>query len=189
MKSLYNLTKAQLSATELLAYMMEDKDECDFKNLDLTLSEVDEISPDLKEFDQWLSKQKVTRKVTYLAVHCTASQPEAKVASIVKHWKSLGWKKPGYHILIAADGSYTVLSDFNDPTNGVLNYNHNTIHISYIGGINKAGKPFDSRTDAQKKTLKYIVGKVSSKYKLEVKGHRDFEGVRKACPSFEIKNL
>jgi N-acetylmuramoyl-L-alanine amidase len=91
--------------------------------------------------------------------------------------------------LILADGKAERLSDDEQPTNGVENYNAHAIHISYMGGVDKDGKtPKDTRTAAQKETMEQLIKEYMLKYpKAQILGHRDFPKVAKACPSFEVK--
>lgn len=188
---IYNIDKNNRIA--YLKFILEDFEEVDFPletmtHLNSYLGELKEISIDYTYFDEWLSKQRVKRELDYLVIHTTATIQTAKVSSIVSYWKNnLKWSRPGYHILIKPDGSYSILFDLEYATNGVYGYNQNSIHISYIGGIDENGKPIDNRTDEQKVTLKYISDKLITKYKLEMKGHRDFPKVNKTCPCFDVK--
>lgn len=128
------------------------------------------------------------RLIKYCVLHCTATQPEASVEAIKNYWKSIGWKKPGYHILIDQNGIPHYLAPFDQITNGVKGYNLESIHISYIGGIDRDGKPKDTRTPQQKATILKCI-KEALEYvgrKLIIQGHRDF-GVNKACPCFNAK--
>jgi N-acetylmuramoyl-L-alanine amidase len=131
------------------------------------------------------------RAIKYIAIHCTASQPTATVAAIQRYWKDhLGWKAPGYHLLIEANGTIHRLLDFNLISNGVRGFNKETIHISYIGGITKQGKPIDNRTDAQKKAILLCIKEAiewSDNKKPIIQGHRDFPDAKKACPCFDAK--
>ena len=129
------------------------------------------------------------RKIDFIVIHCTATAPEAKVENIVKYWKQqLGWKNPGYHYIVRRDGEIVQLLDEALVSNGVKNYNHNSVHISYIGGVDKKLKPFDNRTDEQKRALYNKVMELSKKYPTaKIQGHCDFPGVIKACPSFNVK--
>jgi len=126
------------------------------------------------------------RDIKYIVFHCTATEQTAKVESIVKYWKErLGWKSPGYHFIIEANGDVTQLQHLDRNSNGVRGYNSNSIHISYIGG-----KDEDDRTPqqiiAQKSILKTLLGTYPN---AEVMGHRDFKGVSKSCPRFNAKDL
>jgi N-acetylmuramoyl-L-alanine amidase len=98
------------------------------------------------------------------------------------------WKSPGYHYIIKDDGEAVQLLDESLVSNGVAGFNHNSIHISYIGGIDNKGYPVDNRSDFQKVTTMHMLYKLKAKYPTaEIKGHRDFPGVKKACPSFDVK--
>lgn len=129
------------------------------------------------------------REIKYLVVHCTATSQGAKVSSIINYWKNnLGWKSPGYHILIEPNGTKNRLQNDNLSTNGVKNYNYCSLHVSYIGGVGEHGKPSDNRTNEQKIALLEVLKEWKAKYpEAIIQGHRDFNGVVKACPSFDAK--
>lgn len=129
------------------------------------------------------------RKIDYIVIHCTAGHKNQTVESI-KHWwhshpKGPKWKNVGYHYLVLGDGSIVKLADLNTVTNGVGGFNSNSIHIAYTGGIQ-----FDDRTEAQKAAILdcifMAIGECAKHgYKPKIQGHRDFPGVRKACPQFD----
>jgi N-acetylmuramoyl-L-alanine amidase len=129
------------------------------------------------------------RDIKYIVVHCTATQPDTKIESIQRFWQEqLGWKNPGYHYIIKRNGDVVRLQPDNLIANGVAGNNRNAIHISYIGGVDKENKPIDNRTDAQKHALFSKLVALSEKYtNAIIKGHRDFPGVTKACPSFDVR--
>lgn len=133
------------------------------------------------------------RKINYIAIHCTATPQTTKISSILNYWRNvLGWKRVGYHFIVEADGKITQLSDISLPTNGVAGFNANSIHISYIGGVDKAGKPIDNRTDAQKKAMLDLLIRLRKQiFDLQksfpiIQGHYQF-GANKACPCFDAK--
>lgn len=130
------------------------------------------------------------RKVNHIVIHCTATQPNAKVESIKRYWREkMGWKSPGYHFIIEANGSITQLQEVSLQTNGVKGHNKDSVHISYIGGIDKAGKPKDTRTPEQIASMIALIKMLKEIYPdADVLGHRDFPGVKKACPSFDVKS-
>lgn len=129
------------------------------------------------------------RNINYIAIHCTATQPEASIASIQNYWKNnLGWKNPGYHYIIDRFGNVVNLLPIELVSNGVQGYNSQTINISYVGGIDKNGKPKDTRTEAQKQSILKLLKELRIKFpKAKIQGHRDFPNVKKACPSFDAK--
>lgn len=130
------------------------------------------------------------RDIKYIVLHCTATQPHATVEAIQNYWKNnLGWKDPGYHYIISANGGVKQLAGEDQVTNGVKGYNSVSIHISYIGGIDKAGIPEDTRTKQQIEAQIKLLKTLRAKYpKAIIQGHRDFPGVKKACPSFDVKS-
>lgn len=130
------------------------------------------------------------RTIKYIAIHCTATPQSATIDSIRNYWKNvLKWKQPGYHYIVKPDGSIVNLLDIDKISNGVKGYNHETINISYIGGIDEAsGNPKDTRTDAQKVAIKNLLIQLRAKFPHAIiQGHRDFPNVKKACPSFDAK--
>jgi N-acetylmuramoyl-L-alanine amidase len=145
----------------------------------------------------------MARRIDFIVLHCTASQPTETVERIQQYWREkLGWKTPGYHRIIRADGSIAELLDYEKISNGVRGYNAHAIHISYIGGIDRKGKPKDTRTALQLASMAKLVEELKAKYpNAIVKGHRDFPVVKdmdnipphtaspkvaKACPSFNV---
>ena len=129
------------------------------------------------------------RDIKYIVVHCTATPPDTKIESIQRYWKEqLGWKNPGYHYIIKRNGEIVKINDEENISNGVKGYNKNSIHISYIGGVDKNNNPIDNRTDAQKHVMFNKLVALSEKYPgATILGHRDFPGVTKLCPSFDVK--
>ena len=128
------------------------------------------------------------RNVKYIVLHCTATPQNTTISSIQNYWrKVLGWRNPGYHFIIKADGEAVQLLPINEVANGVKGYNSESIHISYIGGVDPSGKPRDTRTVQQEATTLALLHDLKKKYpNAQIKGHRDFPGVNKACPSFEV---
>ena len=131
----------------------------------------------------------MARAITNIVIHTTATAQSAKVESITSYWRnSLGWKSPGYHKIIEANGNVVTLAPDEAVTNGVAGYNSNSLHVSYIGGIDSKGGAIDNRTEAQKKAMAAVVAAWKVKYpNAMVLGHRDFPNVRKACPCFDAK--
>ena len=140
-----------------------------------------------EELRQYLRTCVISRKITHLFIHCTATQQTATVSSIQNYWRNvLGWKNPGYNIMLPKEG-FTVLADFNTICNGVRGYNSHGIHISYIGGIDSNGKPIDNRTVSQKRLIEIFVEEMVERFPdIKVVGHN--EASKKACPCFKVEN-
>jgi N-acetylmuramoyl-L-alanine amidase len=130
------------------------------------------------------------RKINFIVIHCTATQPSATVESIKHYWREVkGWKDvPGYHYLVKPDGEIITLLDESKNSYGVYAHNSECISISYIGGIDKTRKPKDTRTRIQETAMFDKIVELTERYpQAKVVGHRDFPGVNKACPSFDVK--
>ena len=143
----------------------------------------------------------MSRNIKWLVVHCTASPQTQKVESILHYWKvALGWKSPGYHVLVEPDGTAHELLPIEEVSNGVKGFNSSIINISYIGGVDKEGKAVDNRTPEQKTTILRYLKKWKKMFpKAVIQGHRDFSPDKngngridpweriKECPSFDAK--
>ena len=142
-----------------------------------------------RDFNGKIDFETGDRRIDYIVIHCTATPQNTKVESIIRYWKYvLGWEYPGYHVIIDKDGEATQLLDMSIPSNGVKGYNENSVHISYIGGVDENNKPIDNRTNVQKLRMEGIVWYLKYFYpEAEVLGHRDFPGVKKDCPCFDVK--
>lgn len=140
------------------------------------------------------------RDIRYIVVHCTASNQERTYKDILKEFKLKGWRNPGYHYIIEADGALHKVLEDGEVANGVKEHNANSMHVAYIGGIDSKGKPLDNRTPGQKATLRRVLEYLHGKYpSARILGHRDFSPDKngngivdpwervKACPCFEVK--
>lgn len=129
------------------------------------------------------------RDINYIVVHCTATQPEADIEAIKRYWKNhLGWSAPGYHYMIKPSGEIVHLLPTEQVSNGVAGFNSVCVNVAYIGGIDQNGAPKDTRTAAQKEALGRLLSNLKDTYPTaNICGHRDFKGVKKACPSFDAK--
>lgn len=127
------------------------------------------------------------RPIENIVLHCTATSQKATVQSIQKYWKEkMKWKVPGYHFLITPDGTIHELLSIEIPSNGVAGHNSKSIHVSYIGGVDKDQKGIDNRTPEQKKAMEAKVKELKAKFpNARVLGHRDFPNVHKECPCFD----
>lgn len=129
------------------------------------------------------------RKITHIVLHCTATATNAKVSAIQNYWRNnLKWRDPGYHYMIEYDGTVHNLHPEDKPSNGVAGHNANSIHISYIGGV-EGTKAKDTRSPQQIAAQVALLKKLKQKYPTAIiLGHRDFPGVKKDCPSFDVKS-
>ena len=127
----------------------------------------------------------------YLTIHCAAT-PEGRdnSAEEIKTWDIARFGQPSYHIVIELDGD--AVRHLQDDQRGahVAKANTGNIGICYVGGtesLSAGGDPKDTRTPAQKATLRRLVNEYRAKYPgIVIRGHRDWPGVNKACPSFDV---
>lgn len=141
------------------------------------------------------------RKVNFIVLHCTGGPQNQTLASIQAHWRNvLRWRNPGYHRLVAANGTVHQLADYNTISNGVEGHNRDAIHLSYTGGVDDRGRIVDTRTTAQRKALEQLVYECHQMHpEAAIVGHRDFSPDKnrngiiepsewtKACPSFSVQ--
>lgn len=114
------------------------------------------------------------RGIKRIFVHCTAGSQRQTVADLQAEFKRKGWKNPGYHYVIQADGTVKQLLGEQFVSNGVKGYNSTSVNVAYMGGIDADGKAVDNRTDAQKASLLTLLKELKGRYpKAEILGHRD----------------
>jgi N-acetylmuramoyl-L-alanine amidase len=129
---------------------------------------------------------------SHLVVHCSATKAHQDFGvDDIREWhvKDNGWLDVGYNFVIKRDGVIERGRPAMAVGSGVAGYNSHSLHVCLIGGIDNDGNAEDNFTDAQRKSLAFLLASLN-KYvapKAEVCGHRDFPGVQKACPSFDAK--
>ena len=135
--------------------------------------------------------KKSTRKINWLVIHCTATNPIYDFsAKDINAWhKKLGWAEIGYNYVIRLDGTIENGRCVNKVPSHVKGYNSNSIGISYVGGVDANQKAKDTRTKEQKAALLDLLKELRVLYPTaKIQGHKDFPNVAKACPSFDAKN-
>lgn len=152
------------------------------------------------------------RNINNIVIHCTAGFANAEAVQDYftrpRSKGGRGWKTGGYHRIIETDGTIKKMYDFSKVTNGVKGFNDDTIHISYVGGVDKdnVNKAVDTRTPQQKVAIAACIIEAIDWCKnqgqditkdLGIVGHRDYSkdnnsnGVIepweriKECPSFD----
>lgn len=134
------------------------------------------------------------RKVTqFIIVHCSATGENQDIGAYeIDRWhRAKGWAGIGYHFVIRRDGQIEI----GRPQEGIgahcEGYNSTSIGVCLVGGVdaNDINKAVNNFTPAQFATLKTLLEKLFKDYpKAALRGHRDIPGVRKACPSFDVRN-
>ncbi len=128
------------------------------------------------------------RTIDKIIIHCSAT-PEGRAVTVeeIDRWhKERGFDSIGYHYVIYLDGSIHPGRPIEKVGAHCVNQNKNSIGICYIGGLTKDGKiPKDTRTDAQRKTIRSLIAELKVQYPTAtVHGHCEFAA--KACPCFNV---
>ena len=131
-------------------------------------------------------------KVKEIILHCSATK-EGKDFSLkdIERWhKERGFRKIGYHYVIDRDGTIEKGRKENEMGSHCFGHNNDSIGICYIGGLDTKGKPKDTRTTEQKKSLMELVVDIMSRYNLTIQDvHCHNEYANKECPCFTIDSF
>jgi len=132
------------------------------------------------------------RDIDFLVVHCAATKAKMDVGvKEIKKWHlDRGWADIGYHYVIRRNGE--IEKGRPDEVTGahVAGHNKNSLGICLVGGIDDEGHAEPNFTEEQFNTLESLLDELLVKYDLmedSILGHRDFPGVGKACPSFNVR--
>ena len=149
------------------------------------------------------------QNIDAIVIHCSATRAGQNVhaADIDKWHKERGFAMIGYNFVIDIDGTVEAGRPLTRDgahcntagTSGAA-YNKHSIGICYIGGLDRNGKPADTRTPEQKLSLANLVYKLIDEYPIvEVIGHRDASPDKnkdgkitpnewiKQCPCFDVR--
>ena len=129
------------------------------------------------------------RTVSLIIVHCSANKAGSalRTEDIDRYHRSLGWKCCGYHFFLTQRGE----EGGGRREEGVGGHSRPQQHqkrgICYIGGLDDGGTtPKDTRTEAQKATLRKLIEQLHQRYpKALIVGHHDLNP-QKACPCFHV---
>lgn len=131
-------------------------------------------------------------KPTEIILHCSATKEgkDFTVADIDRWHKARGFRKVGYQYIIYRDGSIHTGREDNEAGAHCIGHNAKAIGICYIGGVDKDGRPKDTRTPQQRESMIMLVKDLMAKYNIPLSnifGHYQFQN--KACPSFKIEKF
>lgn len=126
-----------------------------------------------------------TRQVNEIILHCSATKDGQDFsADDIRRWHlERGFNDIGYHFVIRLDGTIEQGRDINLTGAHCLNHNRRSIGVCYIGGLDRAGRPADTRTPAQRLALPALLRRLRHHHPTAtIHGHREFAA--KACPCF-----
>lgn len=129
------------------------------------------------------------KETKYIAVHCSATPPSMDIGEDeLRRWhKDRGWSDIGYNIVIRRDGRIEVGRPLDHRGAHVKGFNSVALGICLIGGVDEANRPEENFNPEQYSSLELTIQFLDRVYPgCEIRGHRDFPGVAKACPSFDV---
>ena len=129
------------------------------------------------------------RTITLIIIHCSAVRPgQTSSAAQIDSWhrKDNHWKFGiGYHYVVRRDGSIEPGRPEWMVGAHCRNHNAHSIGVCYEGGLDIRGQPADTRTEAQKASLRTLLEELHRRYpKALIVGHRDLDPT-KECPGFK----
>ena len=130
------------------------------------------------------------RNISLIVVHCSATRANKNftIEALEACHKARGFTTIGYHYYITKDGTLYPGRPESQMGAHAKGYNAHSIGICYEGGLDKNGRPADTRTIAQKVTMEELLKSLCLDYPdAKILGHRDLPGVRKECPCFDTK--
>jgi hypothetical protein len=136
-------------------------------------------------------KKMMAADVKYIAVHCAATKANQDIgATEIDRWhRAKGWIMIGYHFVIKRDGTVEKGRALDMPGAHVNGYNSVSLGICLVGGLDAAGKSENNFTKAQLAALTKLLATLAHQFPAaSVQGHRDFPGVKKDCPCFDVRS-
>lgn len=141
------------------------------------------------------------RKIDMIVIHCSATRADVPLSPRQleeMHWQR-GFDGCGYHYYVRRDGEICTMRPVDRPGAHAKGYNQHSIGVCYEGGLDEQGRPADTRTELQKRSLRVLVRVLAMDFQTRrIVGHRDLspdldgDGViepeewTKVCPCFDV---
>ena len=128
------------------------------------------------------------RRIDLIVIHCSATRSDRSfpLEAVIASHLARGFATVGYHYYITRDGVVHTGRPLYQEGAHATGYNRRSIGICYEGGLNPDGRPADTRTPAQKATLRKLLQRLKTDYpNTRIAGHRDLPHVAKECPCFD----
>ena len=142
------------------------------------------------------------KKIDTIIIHCSATKAgqDIKAKDIDRMHRARGFNQIGYNYVIDLDGTVETGRPLTVSGAHCIGYNDHSVGICYVGGLDAAGKPSDTRTPAQKAAMDKLINDICQVHDIvELLGHRDtspdlndngivepFEWI-KMCPCFDVR--
>lgn len=133
-------------------------------------------------------KRVTGRDIKYLIIHCAYTKRSMDIsADDVRRWhKAKGWRDIGYNYYIKFDGTIEEGRDLKHTGAHTIGHNHDSIAICLEGGMSEQGKPEDTLTvDQWKSVTKIYLEAVKIYPGIILAGHNQFNN--KHCPCFDVR--
>ena len=125
------------------------------------------------------------RTITLIVIHCSAVRPnQTSSAAQIDTWHyQRGFKLGiGYHYVIRRDGTIELGRPEWKVGAHCIPYNAHSIGVCYEGGYDINGEAADTRTAAQKQTMRQLLEELHERYpRAVIVGHHDLNP-HKDCP-------
>ena len=142
------------------------------------------------------------RQINLLVIHCSATKENQlfTVHALETSHQKRGFNGIGYHYYIRQSGEVINTRPLSRIGAHAKGYNRYSIGICYEGGLDKDGKPKDTRTPEQRAALRRLVNELLTRFPgCKVCGHRDLSPDQnrngkiepyewtKQCPCFDVE--
>lgn len=143
----------------------------------------------------------MARRIDQIVIHCSATGPEFDIGvdeiralhvsheSVLVPWDEgklagRGWNDVGYHYVVRRNGDWETGRPEETPGAHVKGWNKHSIGVCLVGGRNGDV----NYTKEQWSQLARLVKILEDTHPhATVMGHRDFPGVWKTCPNFDVE--
>ena len=127
------------------------------------------------------------RPIDEIVMHCAAT-PEGRATTLaeIDRWhRARGFAAIGYHYVVHLDGTVREGRPVARQGAHVKGRNRRTIGVCYIGGVDAAGRPKDTRTPAQKAAIDRLLRRLLREHPTiaTISGHNQYAA--KACPCYD----
>lgn len=141
------------------------------------------------------------RKIDMIVIHCSATRADVPLSprQLDEMHRQRGFDGCGYHYYVRRDGEICTMCPVDRPGAHAKGYNQHSIGVCYEGGLDEQGRPADTRTELQKRSLRVLVRVLAMDFQTRrIVGHRDLspdlngDGViepeewTKVCPCFDV---
>ena len=127
-------------------------------------------------------------QVRYIVIHCSATRCDRDYteAQLMRDHRAKGFRTIGYHFYIRKSGMVTQHRKLMEVGAHCRPWNRCSIGICYEGGLDRNGRPADTRTREQCDQLLLLLMKLKKLFPdAEIRGHNEMPGaIPKACPCF-----